>query len=104
MDDLKARDVAFRSLTEAIDTTTPTGRAIWQIVGILAEPERSLLERTKAGRAVAKARGVKMGRKPLLSAQQVEHARKLLEEGEYPVKVAQLLNVSRRTLKRALQS
>jgi len=104
LDDLKARDVAFRSLTEAIDTTTPTGRAIWQIVGILAEPERSLLERTKAGRAVAKARGVKMGRKPLLSAQQVEHARKLLEEGEYPVKVAQLLNVSRRTLKRALQS
>jgi DNA invertase Pin-like site-specific DNA recombinase len=105
LDDLKARDVAFRSLTEAIDTTTPTGCAIWQIVGILAEPERSLLlERTKAGRAVAKARGVKMGRKPLLSAQQVEHARKLLEEGEYPVKVAQLLNVSRRTLKRALQS
>jgi DNA invertase Pin-like site-specific DNA recombinase len=105
LDDLKAWDVAFRSLTEAIDTTTPTGRAIWQIVGILAEPERSLLlERTKAGRAVAKARGVKMGRKPLLSAQQVEHARKLLEEGEYPVKVAQLLNVSRRTLKRALQS
>jgi DNA invertase Pin-like site-specific DNA recombinase len=105
LDDLKAWDVAFRSLTEAIDTTTPTGRAMWQIVGILAEPERSLLlERTKAGRAVAKARGVKMGRKPLLSAQQVEHARKLLEEGECPVKVAQLLNVSRRTLERALQS
>jgi DNA invertase Pin-like site-specific DNA recombinase len=37
LDDLKARDIAFRSLTEARDTTTPTGRAMWQMVGILAE-------------------------------------------------------------------
>ena len=65
LDDLKAREVAFRSLTEAIDTTTPTGRAMWQMVGILAELERSLIqERTIAGRAAAQARGVKMGRKP----------------------------------------
>jgi DNA invertase Pin-like site-specific DNA recombinase len=69
--------------------TTPTGRAMWQMVGILAELELSLLlERTKAGRAAAKASDVKMGCKTLLSAQQVEHARKLLEEGERPVKVA----------------
>jgi DNA invertase Pin-like site-specific DNA recombinase len=58
---------------------------MWQMVGILAELERSLIqERTKAGRAAAKARGVKMGRKPLLSAQQVAHARKLREQGEKP--------------------
>ena len=105
LDDLKARAVAFRSLTESIDTTTPTGRAMWQMVGILAELERSLIqERTKAGRAAAQARGVKMGRKPLLSAQQVAHARKLLEQGERPNTVARSLNVSRRTLYRALQS
>jgi len=105
LDDLKARGVAFRSLTESIDTTTPTGRAMWQMVGILAELERSLIqERTKAGRAAAQARGVKMGRKPLLSASQVAHARKLLEQGERLVHVAQLLNVSRRTLERALQA
>ena len=103
LDDLKARGVAFRSLTEAIDTATATGCAMWQMVGILAELERSLIqERTKAGRAAAVARGVKMGRKPLLSAQQVAHARKLLEQGERPVQVAQLLKVSRRTLERAL--
>lgn len=54
LDDLKARGVAFLSLTEAIDTTTPTGRAMWQMVGILAELERSLIqERTKAGRSAA---------------------------------------------------
>jgi len=104
LDDLKAREVAFRSLTEAIDTTTPTGRAMWQMVGILAELERSLIqERTTAGRAAAQARGVKMGRKPLLSPQQVTHARQLLEQGERPVHVAHLLNVSRRTLERAVR-
>ena len=104
LDDLKMRGVAFRSLTEAIDTATPTGRAMWQMIGILAELERSLIqERTKAGRAAAVARGVKMGRKPLLSAAQVAHARKLLDQGESPAHVAQLLNVSWRTVERALR-
>jgi len=76
---------------------------MWQMVGILAELERSLIkERTKAGRAAAVARGVRMGRKRLLSAQQVIHARKLIGQGEGPDNVAQSLNVSRRTLYRAL--
>ena len=60
-------------------------------------------ERTKAGRAAAQARGVKMGRKPLLSAPQVAHARTLLAQGERPVRVAHLLKVSRRTLERAVR-
>jgi DNA invertase Pin-like site-specific DNA recombinase len=103
LDNLKTRDVAFRSVTESIDTATPTGRAMWQMVGILAELERSLLlERTKAGRAAAQARGVKMGRKPLLTAQQVTHARKLVGQGESAKAVAQSLKVSRRTLYRVL--
>jgi DNA invertase Pin-like site-specific DNA recombinase len=106
LDDLKTRGVAFRSVTESIDTATPTGRAMWQMVGILAELERSLIqERTKAGRAAAQARGVKMGRKPLLTAQQVAHARQLLEqEGRHNTidTVARSLHVSRRTLYRAL--
>src|SRR5215510_710860 len=103
LDDLKTRGVAFKSLTESIDTATPTGRAMWQMVGILAELERSLIqERTKAGRAAAKARGVKMGRKPLLSASQVAHARKLLEQGQRARQIGQLLKVSERTVERAL--
>ena len=44
LDELKSRGVAFQSVTEAIDTTTPTGRAMWQMVGILAELERSLIQ------------------------------------------------------------
>lgn len=104
LDDLKARGVAFHSLTESIDTTTATGRAMWQMVGILAELERSLIqERTKAGRAAAVARGVKMGRKPKLTPQQAAHARKLVEQGEHPDTVARSLNVSRRTVYRALR-
>src|SRR5262249_3600302 len=105
LDDLKGRGVAFQSLTEAIDTATPTGRAMWQMVGILAELERSLIqERTKAGRAAAKARGVKMGRKPLLSASQAAHARQLREQGQRSRQIAQLLKGSERTVERALRS
>ena len=104
LDELKSRGVAFQSVAEAIDTTTPTGRAMWQMVGILAELERSLIqERTKVGRAAAVARGVKMGRKSKLTLQQAEHAKKLIEQGEHHDTVAQSLNVSRRTLYRALQ-
>ncbi|KJV05154.1 recombinase family protein [Methylocucumis oryzae] len=104
LDELKAQEVAFQSLTEAIDTATPTGRAMWQMVGILAELERSLIqERTKAGRAAAVARGVKMGRKVKLTTQQVEHAKKLIEQGEHHDIVAKSLGVSRRTLYRGIK-
>src|SRR5262249_40786833 len=85
LDDLKQRGVKFRSLTEAIDTDTPTGRAMWQMIGVLAELERSLIsERTRAGVQAAKARGVKFGRKRKLTPQQVAHARKLIEDNESP--------------------
>jgi DNA invertase Pin-like site-specific DNA recombinase len=74
------------------------------MVGILVELERSLMqERTKASRA-AVARGVKLGRKPKLSLQQVAHACKLLDQGERPAHVAQLLKVSWRTIERALRN
>jgi DNA invertase Pin-like site-specific DNA recombinase len=103
LDDLKGQGVMFCSLTESIDTATATGRAMWQMVGVLAELERSLIkERTKAGRAAAMARGVKMGRKQLLSPQQAQHARNLLEQGNNPREVAALLKVSKSTLYRAL--
>ncbi len=93
----------FRSLTEAIDTETPTGRAMWQMIGVLAELERSLIsERTRAGVKAAKRRGVKFGRKPKLTPQQIDHARKLIDGGERREDVATLLNVDRTTLYRAL--
>jgi DNA invertase Pin-like site-specific DNA recombinase len=61
LDGLQARGVACQSLTESIDTATPTGGAMWHMVGRLVELERSLRqERTQAGRA-AVTRGVPMG-------------------------------------------
>jgi DNA invertase Pin-like site-specific DNA recombinase len=92
LDNLKQRGVKFRSLTEAIDTETPAGRAMWQMIGVLAELERSLIsERTRAGVKAAQRRGVKFGRKPKLSSQQLAHAQKLIEEGQRREDVATLI-------------
>ena len=103
LDDLKHRGVKFRSLTEAIDTDTPTGRAMWQMIGVLAELERSLIsERTSAGVTAAKARGVKFGRKPKLTRQQINQAVKLIAQGERPEDVATSFHVGRTTLYRAI--
>jgi DNA invertase Pin-like site-specific DNA recombinase len=105
LDGLRERGIRFQSLTEAIDTETPTGRAMWQMIGVLAELERSLItERTRAGVKSAQRRGVKFGRKPKLSAAQIEHARMLIDNGESRQYVADLLNVGRVTLYRALTS
>jgi len=103
LDDLHDRGIRFKSVTESVDTETPTGRAMWQMIGILAELERSIIaERTRAGMRAAKRRGVKFGRKPKLSPAQLNHARELIAKGETRQYVAGLLNVSRATLYRAL--
>jgi DNA invertase Pin-like site-specific DNA recombinase len=103
LDDLKQRGVKFRSLTEAIDTETPTGRAMWQMIGLMAEFERSIIsERTRAGMIDAKRRGVKFGRKLKLTTEQIDLARKLIERGEDRQKVAASFKVGRKTLWRAL--
>ena len=102
LDDLKQRGVKFRSLTEHIDTDTATGRAMWQMIGVLAELERSLItERTRAGITAARKRGVKFGRKPKLDAEQLEHAREMLDQGKDRQHVARVLKVNRTTLYRA---
>jgi Helix-turn-helix domain of resolvase len=68
-----------------------------------AELERSLItERTKAGVAAARPRGVKFGRKPKLTRQQISQARKLIAQGERPADVAESFHVGRTTLYRAL--
>jgi DNA invertase Pin-like site-specific DNA recombinase len=99
LDDIRARGVKF----QAIDTATPTGRAMWQMIGVLAELERSLIsERTRAGVKTAQRRGVKFGRKVKLTREQIDHARKLIDNGEAREYVADLLNMGRSTLYRAL--
>ena len=104
VNDFKQRGVKFRSLTEAIDTETPTGRAMWQMIGVLAELERSLIvERTRAGVKAAQKRGVKFGRKPKLTADRLAHARTLIEQGTTPTEAAKMMGIGRATLYAALQ-
>jgi DNA invertase Pin-like site-specific DNA recombinase len=65
MKELNDGGIAFRSLSESIDTATASGRLLFHVMGALAEFERSLIsERTKAGMASAKRRGKRLGRPP----------------------------------------
>lgn len=103
LDELRRHGVKFHSLTEHIDTATPTGRAMWQMIGVLAELERSLItERTLAGVKAAKDRGVKFGRRAKLSKQQVAHAIKLINAGDRATDVADTFSVSKSTLYREI--
>ena len=101
--DLDAKGVNLVSLNDPVDTTSAMGRFTFQLLGSLAELERSIIrERTAAGLDAAKARGTRLGRRPKLSAAQVDHARRLIEGGESPSGVARSFGVARSTLYKAL--
>lgn len=106
VEDLKAREVGLKVLTgqgAQVDTTRPEGRMIFGILATLAEFERELIrERTKAGMAAAKRRGVKVGRPPKLTRYQLEEAAGMIDEGKTRADVAALLGVNVATLRRAL--
>lgn len=101
---LEAQGIGFRSLTEAVDTTSAGGKLIFHIFGALAEFERSVIrERTHAGLKAARDRGRKGGRPPALSAADLAAARALLSDPEITVaEVAKRLQVSPATLYRHL--
>ncbi|MBB3013529.1 DNA invertase Pin-like site-specific DNA recombinase [Cupriavidus alkaliphilus] len=81
---IEAAGAQFRSLTEHIDTRSPAGRMIFQIVGAFAEFERELIrERTKVGMAAAARRGVKMGRPTAMSEEDEAEAMRLWFTGQH---------------------
>lgn len=102
---LEARGVAFRSLSEAIDTGTAGGRLLFHVMGALAEFERALIsERTRAGMAAARARGAVLGRPSKLSTAQVSAARRSLAGSSRSVRdIATKMLVSTSTLRRAVK-
>ena len=100
---LEARGVSFRSLTEAIDTTTPGGRLIFHIFGALGHFERDLIrERTRAGLDAAAARGRQGGRKPVMTDEKLRRARTLLVQGLTVREVAARIKVGKTALYAAL--
>lgn len=82
MERLEAAGAGFRSLTEAVDTTTPAGRMLMQMVGSFAEFERAMIrERTQAGLTAARAQGRVGGRPPKLPALQREEILAMVQAG-----------------------
>lgn len=93
----------FRSLQEAIDTTTPGGRLVFHIFGSLATFERELIQhRTKAGLTAARARGRLGGRPTVLTPAKAKQAQRMIADGTPLVEVASVVGVSRSTLNRRL--
>lgn len=98
---LHEQAVQFKSVTDAIDTGTPSGRFFFHVMASLAEMERELIvERTRAGLEIAKQLGRKGGRRPKMTDSKIEAARKLLISGTPPKEVAKNLAVSIPTLYR----
>ena len=99
---ITGKGAGFRSLGDAwADTTTPHGRLTLIVLGGLAEFERDLIRaRTGEGRERAKARGVKMGRKPKLTPHQQREAVARRERGEALTEIARSYNVSHSTISR----
>ena len=99
--DLHKQGVQFKSLTDAIDTGTSSGRFFFHVMASLAEMERELtVERTRAGLEVARQLGRKGGRKRKMTDSKIESAKKLLASGVPPRDVAKNLGVSVPTLYR----
>src|SRR4051794_6497848 len=99
---LRVRGIGFRSLTEALDTTTAQGRLVFHMFGALAEFERSLIrERTQAGLAAARRLGRTGGRPPKLTEDDIEAAKAMLANPDIAIpQIAQRLGVSPATLYR----
>lgn len=102
---LEACGVAFRSLSESIDTSTPGGKLIFHVFGALAEFERDLIrERTSAGLAAARARGRSGGRPTVWTPEKLKVARSMYDSREHDIAaIARVVGVSRASVYRALR-
>ncbi|MEO7468509.1 MAG: recombinase family protein [Sphingobium limneticum] len=97
--DLKNRGVAFRSLTEQMDTTTPHGELLFSLFGALAQYERALTrERVMAGLVAARRRGRRGGRPPSIDAETIEQITAALDAGASKASVCRSFKVPRSTL------
>jgi DNA invertase Pin-like site-specific DNA recombinase len=97
--DMGNRGVDFKSLQEAIDTSTPSGKLVFHMMGAMAEFERDLIrERTNAGLAAARSRGRNGGRPQSLTAEQVKIGKSLAANPDLTVKdICKTLGCSRAT-------
>ena len=103
LEELRALNVGFCSMTEGVDTTTPTGKMVFTFLAALAEFERSLIrERVQAGIQNAKERGVRFGR-PRVGFD-AARAAEMRTQGSSIREIARAVGVSPATVCRALRS
>ena len=104
MQELNSAGVGFVSLSEALDMTTPSGRALAGMLAVFAEFERDILkDRVRAGMAEARRAGKPHGRPPTV-VQHVAEIRSLFRHGVSKRQIAARLNISRTSVRRLLQS
>jgi putative DNA-invertase from lambdoid prophage Rac len=102
LQELEHLGVGFVSLTEALDLTTPAGRAMAGLFAIFAEFEREILrERTRAGLAHARESGKRLGR-PATAAAHTAEIRKLRRTGVSKSEIARRLHIGRTSVRRIL--
>jgi len=104
-EELRALGVELVSLTEGLDTTTPTGRALFGMCGVFSQLEVDLLrERTIAGLAAARRRGARLGRPPKLDRAAVARATRMRANGKSLRHIASVLGCDKMTVGRVLAS
>ncbi|MCB0561493.1 MAG: recombinase family protein, partial [Phaeodactylibacter sp.] len=104
LQDLNALGVGFVSITEALDFTTPSGKAMAGMLAVFAEFERDMLrERVKAGIAHSRSKGKPHGR-PKTAALKTEQIKGLHEKGYNKSQIAKKLSISRTSVRRALSA
>jgi putative DNA-invertase from lambdoid prophage Rac len=102
LQELEHLGVGFVSLTEALDLTTPAGRAMAGLLAVFAEFEREILqERVRAGLAQARRNGQRLGR-PLTAALHADQVRKLYRAGTSKSEIARRLKIGRTSVRRLL--
>jgi DNA invertase Pin-like site-specific DNA recombinase len=103
LDDLHALGIHFVSLTEAVDTSTPSGRAFFQVMGVMAEFERGLIvERVNAGLRRARKEGKTLGRPRVIADR--EKVSRLANEGLSVRKIATKLHLTKSTVHNLLSA
>ena len=104
LQELEHLGVGFVSLTEALDLTTPAGRAMAGLLAVFAEFERDVLrERVRAGLAHARQNGKRLGR-PITAALHADQVRKLFRGGISKSEIARRLNIGRTSVRRILDN
>ena len=101
--ELEALGIDLVVLDQAIDTSTPSGRLLFHVLGSIAEFERDLIrERTGAGLAAARRRGVRFGRPRALTPESLVRVERLHRSGQPILAIAQLLGVGKDVIYRAV--